>query len=72
MTKLPWHGKDLAFCHEIFIATKPVEIVLVNQMESTELGFFCPFEGISHKEVIQVLHCFCGPLLPIAFRAPPN
>jgi hypothetical protein len=29
-------------------------------------------EGVSHKEAVQVLHCFCGPLLPIAFHAPPN
>jgi hypothetical protein len=71
-TKLPWHGKESTSSHKIFVAAKPGEIVSVNQMESTEVGFFCPVEGVSHKEVVQVLHCFCGPLLPIAFCAPPN
>jgi hypothetical protein len=40
MTKLPWHGKELASSHEIFVAAKPGEIVSVNQIESKEGGFF--------------------------------
>ncbi len=35
MTRLPWRGKELAFSHEILVATKPGEIVSVDQMEST-------------------------------------
>jgi hypothetical protein len=30
MTKLPWRSKESAFSHEIFVATKPGEIVSVN------------------------------------------
>jgi hypothetical protein len=33
---------------------------------------FHPVEGVSHQEAVQILHCFCGPLLTIAFCAPPN
>ena len=35
MTKIPWHGKESASSHKIFIAAKPGEIVSVNQIEST-------------------------------------
>jgi hypothetical protein len=40
MTKLTWHGKELALSHKIFVAAKPGEIVSVDQMESTEVVFF--------------------------------
>ncbi len=40
MTKLPWCGKKLASSHEVFIAAKRGETFSVNQMESTEVGFF--------------------------------
>jgi hypothetical protein len=40
MTKLPLCGKESASSHKIFVAAKPGEIVSVNQMESTEVGFF--------------------------------
>jgi hypothetical protein len=40
MTKLPWCGKESASSHKIFVESKPGEIVLVDQMESTEVGFF--------------------------------
>jgi hypothetical protein len=72
MTKLPWRGKELASSHKIFVAAHPGEIVSVNQMESTEVGFFAYLKGSLTKKAVQVLHCFCGPLLPITFLAPPN
>jgi hypothetical protein len=39
MTKLPWQGKETKADHEVFVATKPGECILVNQMTSTEVGF---------------------------------
>jgi hypothetical protein len=50
MTKLPWRGKELALSHEIFVATKPGEIVSVDQMESTEVGFFAQLKGSLTKK----------------------
>ena len=50
MTKLPWHGKESVVSHEIFVATKPGEIVSVNQMESTEVGFFAQLRGSLTKK----------------------
>jgi hypothetical protein len=40
MTKIPWRGKETKACHEVFTTTKPGECVSVNQMVSTEVGFF--------------------------------
>jgi hypothetical protein len=39
MTKLPWQGKETKANHEVLVATKPGECVLVDQMTSTEVGF---------------------------------
>jgi hypothetical protein len=50
MTKLPWRGKESAFSHEIFVTTKPGVIVSVNQMESTEVGFFAQLKGSLTKK----------------------
>jgi hypothetical protein len=47
MTKLPWHGKESALSQKIFVTTKLGEIVSVDQMELTEVGFF-PLERVSH------------------------
>jgi hypothetical protein len=71
MTKLPWRGKESASSQKIFVAAKPGEIFSVDQMESTEVGFFAQLKGSLTKK-LQVLHFFRGPLLPIASRAPPN
>jgi hypothetical protein len=49
-TKLPWHGKESASSHKIFIATKPGEIVSVDQMESAEVGFFAQLKGSLTKK----------------------
>ncbi len=50
MTKLPWRGKESALSHKIFVATKPGEIVSVDQMESTEVGFFTQLKGSLTKK----------------------
>jgi hypothetical protein len=55
MTKLPWRGKELAFSHEIFVATKPGEIVSVNQMESTEVSSFAQLKWSLTKK--RYRHC---------------
>jgi hypothetical protein len=72
MTKLPWRGKESALSHEIHVATKPGEIVSVDQMESTEVGFFAQLKGSLTEKRYRYCTVFCGPLLPIAFCAPPN
>jgi hypothetical protein len=55
MTKLPWHGKESAFSQKKFVTTKPGEIVSVNQMESTEVGFFAQLKGSLTKK--QYRYC---------------
>jgi hypothetical protein len=50
MTKLPWCGKESASSHQIFVAAKPWEKVSVNQMESTEVGFFAQLKGSLTKK----------------------
>jgi hypothetical protein len=50
MTKLPWRGKESSSSHEIFVAAKPGEIVLVHQMESTEVGFFAQLKETLTKK----------------------
>ncbi len=50
MTQLPWHGKESASSHKIFVAAKPGEIVSVDQMESTEVGFFAQLKGSLTKK----------------------
>ncbi len=50
MTKLPWRGKKPASSRKIFVAAKPGEIVSVDQMESTEVGFFAQLKGSLTKK----------------------
>jgi hypothetical protein len=45
MTKISWRGKETKASHEVFIATKPGECVSVDQMASTEVGFFAQMKG---------------------------
>jgi hypothetical protein len=40
MTKLPWQGKETKANHEVFVATKPGQCISVDQMMSTEVGFY--------------------------------
>ena len=45
MTKIPWRGKETKASHEVFVATKPGECVSVDQMTSTEPGFYAQLKG---------------------------
>ncbi len=45
MTKLPWRGKETKADYKVFVATKPGECVLVDQMMSTEVGYYAQFQG---------------------------
>jgi hypothetical protein len=45
MTKLPWQGKETKANHEVFVVTKPGECILVDQMMSTEVGFYAQLKG---------------------------
>jgi hypothetical protein len=54
MTKLPWQGKEIKANHEVFIATKPGESVLVDQMTSTEVGFCAQLKGKLTKKQYHV------------------
>jgi hypothetical protein len=45
MTKLPWQGKETKANHEVFIATKPGECISVDQITSTEVGFYAQLKG---------------------------
>ena len=42
MTKISWHDKETkaSHAHEVFIATKTGECISVDQMTSTEVGFY--------------------------------
>ncbi len=48
-TKLPWRGKEKKSSH-LFVATKPGETVSVDQMASTEVGFFAQLKGTLTKK----------------------
>jgi hypothetical protein len=58
MTKLPWHGKESKSSHEVFVATKPGETVSVNQMTSTEVGFFVQLKGMLTKKCYRCCTIF--------------
>jgi hypothetical protein len=45
MTKIPWRGKEGESNHKVFVATKPGQIVSVNQMISTQVGFIAQLKG---------------------------
>jgi hypothetical protein len=45
MTKLSWQGKNTKADHEVFITTKPGECISVDQMMSTEVGFYAQLKG---------------------------
>ena len=58
MTKIPWRGKETKASHEVFIATKPGECVSVDQMASTEVGFFAQMKGKLTKKRYQCATIF--------------
>ena len=43
MTKVHWRGKEMA--KQVFIANKPGQCVSVDQMISTQVGFFAQLKG---------------------------
>ncbi len=45
MTKIPWRGKETKASHKVFVATKPGKCVSVDQMTSTEPGFYAQLKG---------------------------
>jgi hypothetical protein len=45
MTRIPWRGRETKASHEVFITTKPGECISVNQMTSTEVGFYAQMKG---------------------------
>jgi len=69
MTKIPWHDKVPKSSHKVFTATNPGETVSVDQMVSTEVGFFTQLKGKLTKKRYRHL---CRPLLQNAFCAHPN
>ncbi len=58
MTKLPWRGKETKANHEVFVATKPGECVLVDQMTSTEVGFYAQLKGKLTKKCYKCATVF--------------
>jgi hypothetical protein len=69
MTKLPWRGKETKANHEVFVATKPGECVLVDQMTSTEVGFYAQLKGKLTKKRYK---CTIVPLQPPPIHSPPT
>ncbi len=67
MTKLPWRDKESASSHKIFAAAKPGEIVSVNQMESTEVGFFAQLKGSFTKKRYRYYTVFMDPFSQLRF-----
>jgi hypothetical protein len=55
MTKLPWRDKESASSPKVFVAAKPREIVSVDQMELTEVGFFAQLKRSLTKK--QYRYC---------------
>jgi hypothetical protein len=60
MTKLPWQGKETKTNHEVFVATKPGECVLVDQMTSMEVGFYAQLKGKLTKKQYKCATIFVG------------
>jgi hypothetical protein len=45
MTNVPWQAKGGKFNRQVFRATRPEQVVSVDQMESTQPGFFGQLKG---------------------------
>ena len=50
MTKVTWWGKEGDSDHTVFVATAPGQIVSVDQMISTQVGFIAQFKGSLTKK----------------------
>jgi hypothetical protein len=61
MTKIPWHGKESKSSHKVFAATKPGEMVSVDQMVSTKVGVFTKhtFEKFTAEYGVRINHYHC-------------
>ncbi len=58
MTKIPWRGKETKASREVFIATKPGECISIDQMASTEVGFFAQMKGKLTKKCYRCATIF--------------
>jgi hypothetical protein len=58
MTKILWRGKETKASHKVFIATKPGECVSVDQMTSTEVGFYAKMKGKLTKKHYRCVTVF--------------
>ncbi len=69
MTKIPWRGKETKASHKVFVPTKPGECISVDQMTSTEPGFYAQLKGkltkkryrcapifVNHFSYLQYVH----------------
>jgi hypothetical protein len=45
MTRIPWRGRETKASHEVFVAAKPRQCVSVDQITSTEVGFYVQMKG---------------------------
>ncbi len=50
MTKLPRQSKETKSNHEVFVATKPGECILLDQMTLMEVGFYAQLKGKHTKK----------------------
>jgi hypothetical protein len=72
MTRIPWRSRETKASHKVFIVTKPGECISVNQMTSTEVGFYAQMKGKLTKKAVQVCNCLCGLLQPPTLCPPPG
>ncbi len=58
MIRLPWQGKETKANHEVLVATKPGECILVDQMTSTKVGFYAQLNGKLTKKCYKCATVF--------------
>jgi hypothetical protein len=58
ITKLPWQGMETKADHEVFVATKPGECILVDQMTLMEVGFYAQLKGKLTKKCYKCATVF--------------
>jgi hypothetical protein len=69
MTKLPWRSKETKTSHKVFVVTKLGECISINQMTSTEVGYYvqlkwkltkkryrCATIFVDHFSCVQFVH----------------
>ncbi len=60
MTKIPWRGKETKASHEVIFASKLGECVSINQMTSTEVGFYAQMKRKLSKKRYRCATIFVG------------